>query len=552
MALFGGSDQELRVTIRAKDEASREIAKVNNSVGSLAKGFAIGTVAVDALRTGFRFLSGIVTDSIKEFEQQNLAVAQMNATLRSTQYAAGLTAKELVGMANALAETTLYTDDQVISAQNLLLTFTNITRDTFPRATQAILDMSTALGQDLSSSAIQLGKALNNPIEGVSALQRVGVSFNNAQQELIATMVKSGETIQAQQFILDELEREFGESAQSAYEAASSVTRLQKNIGELKEDIGSGLTPALNNLFAAFNSVTVGMGRNVDVGKTVFKTFAAIGEFAAATATGIHTLAASFVTLTTYVAEAPTKLMGVSTALKLLGKDSDTFFSDWREAIRDGVSNTSDFYFSLKEKNDAVLSSWGDMSDEAKVLGTIAPAAYQATAREAAAATKKVEDTRRAIIDTRRALDDYKRSLQVDTQSLAEAFVAQEQKVRDLQSELQTEQNRGGDADQKRIMELEGDIFREKSALDRARTIETQLPAEVLKGRRRAGLTDFERGVEDIVGRSVQRQQDFAQNIVLNVNFNDVVAGDQGVRDIIERTFKELNRASTLKGMAGV
>jgi len=30
--------------------------------------------------------------------------------------------------------------------------------------------MSTAMGQDLKSSAIQLGKALNDPIQGVAAL----------------------------------------------------------------------------------------------------------------------------------------------------------------------------------------------------------------------------------------------------------------------------------------------------------------------------------------------------------------------------------------------
>jgi hypothetical protein len=64
-------------------------------------------------------------------------------------------------------------------------------------------DMSVALGQDMSSSAIQLGKALNDPIKGVSALQRVGVSFTASQKEQIKTLVQSGRTMDAQKLILD-------------------------------------------------------------------------------------------------------------------------------------------------------------------------------------------------------------------------------------------------------------------------------------------------------------------------------------------------------------
>src|SRR5438046_2647552 len=101
MALFGG-DQELRVTIKAKDEATATINKLRGSVGDLAKGFAVGTIAVDALRSGFRFLSGVVTDSIREYEQLNQATAQTNAVLASTQHAAGLTATEVVNLSKAL------------------------------------------------------------------------------------------------------------------------------------------------------------------------------------------------------------------------------------------------------------------------------------------------------------------------------------------------------------------------------------------------------------------------------------------------------------------
>lgn len=552
MSLFGGGDQELRVTIKAKDEASKDIAKVQTSIGRLAGGFALGTIAVDALRTGFRFLSGVVTDSIREFEQQNLAIAQMNATLRSTGSAAGLTARQLVDLADELSKTSLYTDDAVLSAQNLLLTFTNITGDTFPRATEAVLDMSTALGQDLSSSAIQLGKALNNPIEGVSALQRVGVNFNNAQQEMIEQMVKSGRTIEAQTFILSELEREFGNSAKSAYEAASSLTKLQKNVGELKEDIGSGLVPAINNLFGAFEDVTSGMGRTANVGKGVFRVLSTIGEVAAAAAAGLHAAAGATVMLGSYALQAQSKLSGISTVMKWFGKDTDEAFSNFRESAKENISVTTDFYLNLKDRNDSVLASWDDLNTEAAILGKTGPAAYKATGQEAEAAAKKINQTKQAVTDTRREIDNFKKSLIGDTESLATAFVEQEQKVGGIQKELAAEEAKTGtDRDFNRIQDLKKELFRENAALESARTIESQLGLETTEARRRAALPEFTRNIEDILTRSVEKRQDFAQQIVLNVNFQDAVAGDDGIRRIIQKAMAELNRQTTLSAVAG-
>jgi hypothetical protein len=113
-------------------------------------------------------------------------------------------------------------DEAVASGENLLLTFTNIRNevgkgnDIFDQSTQIMADMSTALGQDMKTSAIQLGKALNNPTKGVSALQRVGVSFTESQKDQIKALQASGKTMEAQKIILKELQGEFGGSAEAA------------------------------------------------------------------------------------------------------------------------------------------------------------------------------------------------------------------------------------------------------------------------------------------------------------------------------------------------
>jgi len=110
-----------------------------------------------------------------------------------------------------------------------------------------IQDMSAALGQDGKSSAIQLGKALNDPIKGITALSRVGVSFTAQQKEAIKADVKRGDTLSAQKIILAELSKEFGGSAAAIATPGMKMDVAWKN---LQETIGTKLLPVLAKLAA--------------------------------------------------------------------------------------------------------------------------------------------------------------------------------------------------------------------------------------------------------------------------------------------------------------
>lgn len=177
---------------------------------------------------------------------------QLNAVLKSTGGIAGVTAEAAIELADAMQQVTNFDNEAVLSAENLLLTFTKISKDIFPDATEIVLDMSTALGQDLKSSAIQLGKALQDPILGVTALRRVGVSFSESQVEFIQSLVDSGKQLEAQQYILKELQTEFGGSARAA---ADPVIQLTNAIGDMQEEIGKALIPVLIDVINAIKPV---------------------------------------------------------------------------------------------------------------------------------------------------------------------------------------------------------------------------------------------------------------------------------------------------------
>jgi phage-related minor tail protein len=177
--------------------------------------------------------------AVKSFNESEAAIAQTNAVLKSTQGIAGVTAAEVTTLATSMQKLTTFSDEEVRSAENMLLTFTNISDEIFPETTEATLNMSQALGQDLKSSSIQLGKALNDPILGLTSLGRVGVKFTQGTRDQIKAMVEAGNVMGAQKVILHELATEFGGSARAATKTfGGQVKQLGNEFDDVKEDIG--------------------------------------------------------------------------------------------------------------------------------------------------------------------------------------------------------------------------------------------------------------------------------------------------------------------------
>jgi Prophage tail length tape measure protein len=253
--------RELRVEIigdasslqRALGAASRSTQSFGRSaastLGGLAKGGAIGVAAAGV--TGFAIA---MKRGISEFSDGQKVMAQTNAVIKSTGGAADVSAKQVDALAQSISAKSGIDDQAIASGENMLLTFTNIHNevgkgnDVFNQATKTLADMSTATGTDMSKSAIQLGKALNDPIKGVGALSRVGVTFTEGQKKTIKTLVDSGKTMEAQKIILHELGKEFGGSAEAAGKTLpGTMNKLKNSFDNAAAGMVQGLTPALNS-----------------------------------------------------------------------------------------------------------------------------------------------------------------------------------------------------------------------------------------------------------------------------------------------------------------
>jgi hypothetical protein len=233
---------------RALGEAESRMGRIGKAAG-LAAGAA---VAAGAVATGAFARLGLD----EAIEQEKVAARTANV-IKTTGGAANVTAAQVEKLAAAIQRQTGSADDAVQAGANLLLTFTKVRNeagagnDVFDQAVKRANDMSVALGTDLNGAALQVGKALNDPIRGVTALSRAGVSFTQQQRDQIRAMQESGNTLGAQKLILAELETQFGGAAAAEGESTEALQQLQRATEDAAEGMAEGLLPVIAR-FATF------------------------------------------------------------------------------------------------------------------------------------------------------------------------------------------------------------------------------------------------------------------------------------------------------------
>jgi hypothetical protein len=267
------SDEEVQYILKLKDEFSGILAKfdaeankaesaaerlqkhVNETSGAF-HGLRTAVTAVAGafgLYAGFEFFKG----GLEKFKEGEQAMAQLEASLASTKGVAGITAEELGKLGDSLAGNSMYSKNAVTDMQALLLTFTALGKNIIPETSLAIADMSQKMHQDLQSTTIQVGKALQDPIKGITALHRVGVNFSESQKTMIERLVMTNHTLDAQKLILKELNTEFGGSSQAAL-AADPMMRVTKMFGSLQKQIGGEIEGGLNKLIPTLQKMIEG------------------------------------------------------------------------------------------------------------------------------------------------------------------------------------------------------------------------------------------------------------------------------------------------------
>lgn len=227
-------------------------ASMTGVAGGFKKfGLLAGTVAV----AGVALLVGGLASCVKEAMEAQKVMAEVESIIRTTGGAAHISAKEIDTLSQSIRDKTGYDDEQVQSAAAMMLTFPKVRNeigkgnDIFSQAVDLSADMARKFGTDMPQAAKLLGKALGEPVRGVTALQRMGVMLTDQQKDMVKAFVESGDMLSAQKVILSEVATEVGGVAE-AYGGTlqGKIDIVKSKFGDLKEAVGNALLPALTSL----------------------------------------------------------------------------------------------------------------------------------------------------------------------------------------------------------------------------------------------------------------------------------------------------------------
>ena len=361
---------------------TRSLAKGRQQIQKWGQGLMMGGGMMAGVGAAMAMPLKMALDSLGI---QEAAESKLAAMLKSTGNAAGYTADQLKEMAREMQRLTAYGDEEIITAQAILGSFVNIGKKVFPDAIEATANLATLFGTDLKSTAIQLGKALNDPAVGLNAMVRSGVSFSKMEKELIMNLWNAGKQMEAQTYIIKALnDQGMGGQAQAQLSTYSGLVKaIGNDWSDAMEEIGRAIRPS-RELAETIRENVRAFGDWIREHPGAVKAFAAVSAAllvigSAAMVTGIAMLfltsasalwigiALGLALAATYVADT---IFGVETSMvslmegfrvgtqsmqgwfEILGANLNAIWQDFKVGFLTGLASMSKFFW-------GAISQWG-------------------------------------------------------------------------------------------------------------------------------------------------------------------------------------------------
>lgn len=279
---FAGDDAKLSKTFDhvgdGSEKLEKRVGRASSDMASKTKkssGFMRGAfqVAAGSMMASFgqaaigqvqNFFTGMVEEA-RDAEKVSRSTAQGIKTIGASSW---ITAQQVGDLSEAISNKIGVDDELIQTSANLLLTFKNVrnevgaNNDIFNRAVAAAQDLAAKGFGSADGAAKMLGKALNDPVKGITALSRAGVTFTEQQKKQISKMVESGNILGAQKIIMKELEAQVGGTAEAT---ASAGDKMAVTWGNFQEKLGTAVLPILDSVLNQLNLFIVWAGEHQEI-----------------------------------------------------------------------------------------------------------------------------------------------------------------------------------------------------------------------------------------------------------------------------------------------
>ena len=240
-------NQKLDQMQKATDTASSRFIRISAVVQS-------GLMIFDRLQAGLQMVASAASACVTAYSAQEIAERRLQTTLRATQNAVGMSAGEMLDLADALSQVSTYSDQEILAVEQMLAATRKISAEVMPEATQAILDMAAATGEDAANAAQRLSQALSDPAGEIESLKEAGIQLSEEQKENIKKVQEQNGVYEAQKILLKEVESTYGGMARAIADTDTGKLQQISDVWQdIKEGLGEGLLhaigPALDALY---------------------------------------------------------------------------------------------------------------------------------------------------------------------------------------------------------------------------------------------------------------------------------------------------------------
>jgi len=235
---FVGKDQFSDVANKVERKSSGMAGKIGKAGKLAAVGFGVAAAGAAALG-----VAGM--KAIKAAEEAGTANAKLGQVMKQMGY--GKNAKAAQDYADSIEQVIAVDAVEIKSGQTKLATFADIAKSQklMQRSTMLTADMAAAGFGSIESNAVGLGKALQDPIAGMSLLSKAGSLTKDEQKKIGDEFKRTGDKAAAQESILKALEKQVGGVAEAS---ADSSVKMSLAFGDITESIGKALQPAFEKL----------------------------------------------------------------------------------------------------------------------------------------------------------------------------------------------------------------------------------------------------------------------------------------------------------------
>ena len=234
---------DINIYLRGFEKAQSQIDKTKKGLDRMRGATSgvrrsIGALRNNLLLVSFTFgtLIKVSERLVQTYKKQIDEERKLEAGLRNIAGTTSNTADNLKGLAAQLQQTTTFGDETTISGMALLTTF-QLNEATISELTPRMLDMAAAMGGDVRSAALQLGKAFTGQ---VSALSRSGVVID----QVGLAIARAHGPVEEAAFLFEQLDKNFKGFAEAIRNSPVGELEVLKNrLSDVNEVLGEMSVP---------------------------------------------------------------------------------------------------------------------------------------------------------------------------------------------------------------------------------------------------------------------------------------------------------------------